>query len=85
MYNLKKITKITLSFFIIFNLILLSTVFTAPAQDTIDVTINPRCTFQTFKGWGTSLSWWGNAIGGWKNGKKKNEILDLIFNDTSGL
>ena len=85
MYNLKKITKITLSFFIIFNLILLSTVFTAPAQDTIDVTINPRCTFQTFKGWGTSLSWWGNAIGGWKNEKKKNEILDLIFNDTSGL
>lgn len=49
------------------------------------ITINPENEFQTFQGWGTSLSWWGNAIGGWQNTTKKKEILDLIFDDTIGL
>lgn len=53
------------------------------AQST--VTISPENEFQTFKGWGTSLSWWGNAIGGWQDTTKQSEILDLIFDETDGL
>lgn len=49
------------------------------------VSINPENQFQTFKGWGTSLSWWGNAIGSWKDSSKQNEILDLLYNQTDGL
>jgi len=57
--------------------------YSAFAQST--VIISPEYEFQTFKGWGTSLSWWGNAIGGWQNSTKQDEILDLIFDDTAGL
>lgn len=57
--------------------------YSAFAQST--VTISPEYEFQTFKGWGTSLSWWGNAIGGWQDSTKQDEILDLIFDDTAGL
>lgn len=39
---------------------------------------------QTFEGWGTSLAWWANAVGGWtmegETGKtKREEIMDLVF------
>lgn len=39
---------------------------------------------QTFEGWGTSLAWWANVVGGWtmegESGKtKREEIMDLIF------
>lgn len=39
---------------------------------------------QTFDGWGTSLAWWANAVGGWtmegETGKtKREEIMDLVF------
>lgn len=49
------------------------------------VTINPEYEHQIFKGWGTSLSWWGNAIGGWQNTTKQNEILDLLYDENIGL
>lgn len=37
----------------------LSTPNTMFSVGTTDVSINPENQFQTFKGWGTSLSWWG--------------------------
>ncbi len=63
---------------------LTSNVLTAKAADST-VTINPEYEHQTFKGWGTSLSWWGNAIGGWQNTTKQNEILDLLYDENVGL
>lgn len=49
------------------------------------ITINPAASQQTFKGWGTSLSWWANAVGGWNNKQKQDEILDLLYDQNSGL
>jgi len=45
--------------------------------------------YQTWQGWGTSLCWWANAVGGWTmegvSGKqKREEIMELTFSE-SGL
>ncbi len=50
-----------------------------------EIVIDPGEQFQVFEGWGTSLCWWANAVGGWKSETKKNEILDLLFSPTKGL
>lgn len=49
------------------------------------VTVYPETQFQTIEGWGTSLAWWGNAIGLWSDSNKKNEIMDLLFDPSSGI
>ncbi len=54
------------------------------------VVIDPTVTYQTMDGFGTSLSWWANIVGGWdmpgkEQGKKaRDEVMDLIFGE-SGL
>ncbi len=49
-------------------------------------TINTKSTKQDFDGWGTSLCWWADAVGGWDmegaSGKtKREEVSDLIFGE----
>lgn len=46
--------------------------------------IDTSATMQTMDGWGTSLCWWADAVGGWDmegvSGKtKREEIVDLVF------
>ena len=55
------------------------------AQSATEVMIYPENELQSFRGWGTSLSWWGNAVGNWADEAKKDEILDLLFDPDSGL
>ncbi len=57
-----------------------SNVVHATSYTTVDTTTK----YQTFEGWGTSLGWWANAVGGWtmegQSGKaKREEIMDLVF------
>ena len=85
MNKLKSITKGLVSCSLVLFVILSFLFSPTQAKDTINVIISPEYSFQTLKGWGTSLSWWGNAIGSWKHEAKKNEILDLIFNESNGL
>jgi O-glycosyl hydrolase len=54
------------------------------APGSVLVRINPNVRHQTFEGWGTSLCWWANRIGGW-SADKKNKFLELIVNPTTGL
>lgn len=51
-----------------------------------EITIDPAIRYQTLKGWGTSLCWWGNIIGSWGdqdfngNGRAdREEIAELAF------
>lgn len=51
-----------------------------------DIKVNPEIHYQTLKGWGTSLCWWGNIIGSWGdadyNGNQtpdREEIAELAF------
>jgi O-glycosyl hydrolase len=48
------------------------------------VRINANVRYQKFEGWGTSLCWWANRIGGWAT-DKKNQFLDRIVNPATGL
>ncbi len=48
------------------------------------VSVNPDIQYQTTEGWGTSLCWFGNVIGGWSS-EKRNEIADLLFDLQDGL
>lgn len=48
----------------------------------IKLNTDKRCT--AFEGWGTSLCWFANVIGGWSD-KNRNEIADLLFSKDRGL
>ncbi|MBV9453349.1 MAG: hypothetical protein JOZ19_04405 [Rubrobacter sp.] len=37
-----------------------------------------------FEGWGTSLAWWAERVGGWPE-DKKSAIADLVFDPSKGL
>ena len=59
----------------------------APASQAVgEVSVNPQVHYQTLKGWGTSMCWWGNVIGSWgdkdfnNNGRPdREEIAELAF------
>ena len=51
-----------------------------------DIKLNPEVHYQTLKGGGTSLCWWGNIIGSWGDADYNNngtpdreEIAELAF------
>lgn len=46
--------------------------------------VDPRIQYQTHEGFGTSLSWFGNIIGGWSD-ENRNEIAKLLFDPNDGL
>ena len=48
------------------------------------VYVDPSAQFQTWDGWGTSLAWWGNVVGGWNN-TMEDEIVEKLFNPTTGI
>lgn len=39
---------------------------------------------QSFEGWGSSICWWGDRIGGWAE-DKRNALVDLIVDAKNGL
>jgi O-glycosyl hydrolase len=48
------------------------------------VNVNPSVEHHVFEGWGTSICWWGNIIGGYPE-RSRDSIMDLIFDTTDGL
>jgi O-glycosyl hydrolase len=48
------------------------------------VKVNAAVHHQTFEGFGTSLCWWANHVGGWSEAAR-NSVVDAIVNPTSGL
>lgn len=54
----------------------------ATAQRT--VTIDANSAQQTFEGWGTSLAWFANAVGGWED-TQREQVLSALFDQRSGL
>lgn len=55
------------------------------ASDMEKVQLLPEKGYDGFEGWGTSLAWWGHAIGGWENKQATEEIMDLVFDRDKGL
>ena len=48
------------------------------------ITISPDEQYQVHEGFGTSLTWWANEIGGWPE-PQRSEITKLIFDPVDGL
>lgn len=46
-----------------------------------DIKINPDIRYQEIEGWGTSLSWWANHVGGWSDVTVDSLIHDLTSPD----
>ncbi|KAF0460400.1 ricin-type beta-trefoil lectin domain protein [Gigaspora margarita] len=42
------------------------------------VLIDPTDRWQVFEGWGTSLCWWANVLGGFPD-NVRNQAADLVF------
>ncbi|HUW08514.1 MAG TPA: glycoside hydrolase [Anaerolineae bacterium] len=49
------------------------------------VAVDPSKRGQVFRGWGTSLCWWANAVGGWEGKDVRAELMDLVFDPRKGL
>ena len=44
--------------------------------------VNPNIVLQSdFQGFGTSLAWWSNVVGGWSE-PQRTELVDLLFKDS---
>ena len=48
------------------------------------VSVDPEARYQVMRGWGTSLCWWANVVGGWED-DKRNAIADLLFDPGKGI
>lgn len=61
-----------------------SSVSPQPQASPEGIVVDPSRVHQQFEGWGTSLCWWANALGRWTSSKKE-EVLDLLFDEDTGL
>ncbi|KYF87606.1 alpha-L-arabinofuranosidase [Sorangium cellulosum] len=48
------------------------------------VRIDTDALHQSFEGWGTSLCWWANHVGGWDEAKR-NAVVEAVVDPVSGL
>ena len=48
------------------------------------VTIAPAQQYQTIQGWGSTLAWWANIIGGWSS-SQKTALANALFDPNSGI
>src|SRR6185312_12921324 len=55
-----------------------------PAPGTTLVKVNTGVHHQTFEGWGTSLCWWANHVGGW-GATGRNAVVDAVVDPVAGL
>jgi hypothetical protein len=70
----------------VFSLLCAATItcFVLPAQCQT-VNVDASMSNQTFEGWGTSLAWFANGVGGWTNSANQNALMNALFNSSSGL
>ena len=51
----------------------------------IDVGTSVAFRQQRFEAWGTSLAWFGNALGSWSNSQAHAEVMDMLFDGPNHL
>lgn len=54
------------------------------APGTTLIKINTAVRHQTFEGWGTSLCWWANHVGGW-SASARDAVVDAVVDPTNGM
>lgn len=60
---------------------------TKSASSTVNVVANVDVSManQTFEGWGTSLAWFANSVGGWSNTRNQAALMEALFSPANGL
>nr|WP_237401638.1 glycoside hydrolase [Saccharibacillus sp. WB 17] len=53
-------------------------------KEVIPITVDLSAKQQTFEGWGTSLAWWANVVGGWST-ERRTEIVEKLYDAEKGL
>jgi O-glycosyl hydrolase len=48
------------------------------------ITVEPSLQYQTLQGWGTSLAWWANIIGGWSD-SQRTSLANALYDTTDGI
>ena len=85
---MKRTSYLTVSIIAAIVFILATVSSIAPAAygegNTNKVVVDPTNQYQTFDGWGTSLAWFANIMGGAPN-PVRNRFADLIFDPNRGL
>ncbi len=54
------------------------------AQSSTTITISPANQYQTIQGWGTSMAWWANIIGGW-SASQRTALADALYDPSKGI
>lgn len=49
------------------------------------INVDASMSNQTFEGWGTSLAWFANSVGGWTNATNQNNLMHALFDPATGL
>ncbi|MFI6321669.1 glycoside hydrolase [Nonomuraea sp. NPDC050556] len=52
--------------------------------DPAAMVVDPNVRYQTVEGWGTSLAWWANVVGGWSDAAR-SQVADALFDPVNGL
>ena len=65
-------------------LLVFSAAFAHKAQAQYSTNVNFNTKYQTFEGWGTSLAWWANVVGGYPDANR-NDYVSRVFDPTYGL
>jgi O-glycosyl hydrolase len=61
--------------------LLLHTAYSSAQTVNVDVSMSN----QTLEGWGTSLAWFANGVGGWTNTTNQTDLMNALFSPSSGL
>src|SRR5438876_11098540 len=77
-----RIGKVAAGIFV--HVILPTLVFAAGARAQ-NVNVDASMSNQTLEGWGTSLAWFANGVGGWNNNTNYNNLMNALFNPSTGL
>ncbi len=51
---------------------------------TVLVRVDPGVRYQAFEGWGTSLCWWANHVGGW-SAEARDAVVEAVVDPVAGL
>lgn len=57
----------------------------AVAQTPTAINVDVSMANQTFEGWGTSLAWFANSVGGWSNTANRDSLMQALFSQRNGL
>mgnify|MGYP003662911457 CR=1 FL=1 len=66
-------------------LLLSAVLLTESREASAQIALNTSDRNHRFEAWGTSLAWMGNEIGGQSNAKGREDLMDILFDQTNGL